>query len=62
MGGRVQFRDYGEPDLSYVIDTTTNLVNWSAVKSNSAPPGIFDYEDVGATNSSRRFYRVRQLP
>ncbi len=61
--GEVRFRIFGERDFRYIIDSSTNLVNWSARQTNSAATGVFDFQDAGAaTNSTRGFYRVRQLP
>ena len=43
--------------LNYVIQATTNLVEWSPIFTNTQP-GLFDFRDWDSTNYSRRFYRV----
>ncbi len=58
---------YGE---GYVLQTSTNLVNWVSVQTNapSPNPGVslptnqFNFSDPGARNFPRRFYRVLQQP
>jgi hypothetical protein len=52
----------GEPGCNYAIETSTNFVNWSALKTNNATDGSFDFVDTAAPNFSRRFYRARQVP
>ncbi|MBI3851418.1 MAG: hypothetical protein HY298_14250 [Verrucomicrobia bacterium] len=60
--GQFILRLTGDAGCSYVIEGTTNLVNWSALKTNNATDGTFDFVDSAATNFSRRFYRARQVP
>ncbi len=43
--------------LNYVIQATTNLVEWSPIFTNTQP-GLLDFRDWDSTNYSRRFYRV----
>jgi uncharacterized protein (TIGR03790 family) len=43
--------------LHYVIQASTNLVNWLPIYTN-VTPGLLDFQDNDATNYSRRFYRV----
>ena len=40
---------------SYVIEASTNLVNWVAIGTNTAP---FTFTDVTSSQYSRRFYKV----
>jgi subtilisin-like proprotein convertase family protein len=48
------------PGPAYVIETSTNLVDWLPVATNSAPANPFDFVDADAPNYRARFYRVKQ--
>jgi hypothetical protein len=54
----------GTPNQSYVVQYTTNLlpaVVWTTLATNMAGAnGLFEHTDLGATNSSARFYRTAQ--
>ena len=43
--------------LHYVIQVSTNLVNWLPIYTNTLP-GLLEFQDAEAVNYSRRFYRV----
>jgi hypothetical protein len=47
---------------SYVVQASTDLVNWVALTTNLAPSNITIFIDPSATNFPRRFYRAAQLP
>lgn len=48
-----------EPGSSCVIQTSTNLPNWSPLITNTIPPsGILSYTNNSPGSSSKRFYRV----
>jgi hypothetical protein len=50
----------GEPARKYALDVTTDFVDWSALKTNSADvDGKLVFLDETATNYSRSFYRAR---
>jgi hypothetical protein len=49
----------GITGASYVVQASTNLINWSAIETNQT---TFTNLDVAATNSPRRFYRVLFVP
>lgn len=44
----------------YVIDASTNLIQWSPVVTNTTTP--YDYTDPNAPPSPRRFFKARSLP
>ena len=48
----------GQADRSYVIEASTNLVNWAGISTNVATSGTMFIEDMQATNYPRRFYRA----
>jgi len=43
---------------SYVILASTDLANWTAIATNSAPTGSVVFTDANATNRPVRFYRA----
>jgi uncharacterized protein (TIGR03790 family) len=47
--------------LPYIVLTSTNLVNWTPIYTNSSG-GTVDIIDTQATNIARRFYRTQILP
>jgi len=49
----------GFPGQTYVIEATTNLVDWTAVTTNIATMGSLILQDGAGTNYSHRFYRAK---
>ncbi len=47
--------------LPYIVQTSTNLVNWTPIYTNSSGVTV-DLIDTQATNTARRFYRTLILP
>lgn len=60
--GQFMLRLSGESGRSYAIEATTNLTNWSSIRTNTASGGYFDFLDTAAPGFPRRFYRARLLP
>ncbi len=55
----VPFRLTGLSSLRVAIQASTDLVNWSAVNTNTLPPtGVLNFVDSEVANFSRRFYRA----
>jgi hypothetical protein len=50
----------GDPSLTYIIQASTDLVNWESVGSAipGEMPGEFDFNDFDASDFTARFYRV----
>ncbi len=46
---------------TYVIQASTNLVNWSSIVTNVAAGSVENWEDIEATAFGRRFYRSWHL-
>ncbi|MDB6124552.1 MAG: hypothetical protein JWQ71_3545 [Pedosphaera sp.] len=57
--GSFQITAAGSTGSAYVIETSTNLVNWAALQTNNAANGTVEFLDSSATNFSKRFYRMR---
>jgi hypothetical protein len=52
----------GAPGLSYILQASTNLVNWVPISTNTPGTSPFVLMDPNATNFPRRFYRAVQSP
>lgn len=48
--------------LKFDLQASTNLANWSVVKTLTNTTGTLLYTDTLATNAPRRFYRVQLAP
>lgn len=61
-GGSQLVRVNGKDNAQYAIEASTNLVSWSALKTNVVTGGYFDHLDTGAAELRQRFYRARWVP
>lgn len=59
--GLLQLLVTGTPGGDYVLQGSTNLVDWTALYTNSAPSGSTSLFDVESTNHRMRFYRAFQV-
>ena len=60
--GMFTFRFYGEMGTNYLVQASTNLVNWLTVATNQVSGlGYMEFTDTSATNFSKRFYRIAPL-
>lgn len=55
-------RVFGANGAKWSLDATTNLVNWTALKTNQISGTYYDHVDTGAAGIARRFYRARYVP
>jgi hypothetical protein len=58
-GGRLQFVLRGQSGGNYVVQASTDLVNWRSISTNAIPAGgSIPISDSDMTNYVRRFYRA----
>jgi uncharacterized delta-60 repeat protein len=57
--GRFGFRIGGKGGWEVVVETSTNLVNWSSISTNTLGGIPFEFSDPESTMVKGRFYRVR---
>jgi hypothetical protein len=58
-GGRLELEILGEPGETYLIQASTNLVDWMTLGTRTADgEGIIQFEDPDAGQATTRFYRV----
>ena len=60
--GQTLLRLNGQNGSKFAIEASTNLVNWTALKTNLVTDGSFDHVDTGAPAFTRRLYRARWVP
>jgi GH25 family lysozyme M1 (1,4-beta-N-acetylmuramidase) len=59
--GAVEISFTGDAYWPYVIETSTDLIHWSALTNLVSTNGLFEFTD-STTNSPRLFYRARVNP
>jgi hypothetical protein len=57
-GGQFQLGFAGVAGDTYVLEATTNFVDWTPILTNLATTNVFNLLDPNATNFQNRFYRV----
>jgi hypothetical protein len=58
--GQFQLGFAGMINSNYVLQATTNFINWTPISTNTAASNFFNLSDPNATNYPYRFYRVLQ--
>ena len=58
--GQFQLGFSGVASSNYVLQATTNFINWVPLSTNLAPSNMFNLFDPQATNFPYRFYRIMQ--
>lgn len=48
----------GQPGLTYVIQVSTNLVDWTPIYTNTTLNGVVSFTDTNAANANLKFYRA----
>jgi len=58
--GQFLLRLFGSSGVTYVLEASADLAQWTPVRTNTAPvDGVIDYIDTTASGAPRRFYRAR---
>ena len=57
--GLISFTIAGDSGPDYIVQASTNLVNWEDIFTNYAPTPPFNWRDSNSVNFLRRFYRSR---
>ena len=52
----------GDSGPDYIVQASSNLLNWDDRFTNHAPVPPFNWSDTAATNFARRFYRIKISP
>jgi hypothetical protein len=52
----------GPAGKDFILQTSSNLLTWTPLFTNTAPTGILEFKDTGVTNIPSRFYRAAYLP
>jgi glucose/arabinose dehydrogenase len=60
--GAVRWQLAGDPARNYLIEGSTNLMDWSPVTSVAPLTGSAEFDDPGASNLRFRFYRATLVP
>jgi hypothetical protein len=50
----------GTAGSNYVLQATTNFINWVPLATNKGATNLLDLMDIDASNFQYRFYRVLQ--
>src|SRR5208283_2367823 len=52
----------GDTGPDYIVQASTNLMDWAGVFTNPSPALPFIWNDSGASNFNQRFYRIQLGP
>jgi uncharacterized repeat protein (TIGR03806 family) len=52
----------GTANISYVLQTSTNLTDWINLNTNTPSSNLFNFTDTNTINFPYKFFRVVQLP
>lgn len=58
--GNVSMMLIGMPGVTYVVEASSNLVDWVVISTQSSADGIIIVNDPAGSGDGRRFYRARQ--
>jgi pectate lyase len=59
--GRLQMTINGEPGVDYIVQASTNLLNWVDIFTNHAVNPPFSWRDASAGNFIQRYYRLHTV-
>ncbi len=59
--GTYSFSVRGTPGFSYIVQSSTNLLQWSDLQTNVPADELWEVQDPTAWETEQRFYRVKRL-
>jgi len=62
VGGQATITVSSQPGLIYVLEASTDLVNWTVINTMTASGTTLTFTDFSASGFNQRFYRVRLGP
>jgi hypothetical protein len=60
--GHLSFQIHGAPSQFFVLQASTNLVNWENVSTNQCVDSVFNFTEPATTGAAAKFYRVAPWP
>jgi hypothetical protein len=60
--GAYVFQLQGDTGVPYVVQTSSNLVTWTSVSTNTLPGGVLNFTNPIAPGSARQFWRALWQP
>jgi hypothetical protein len=57
--GTFTARVEGDSNTNYVIESSSNLVDWATLQTLAMTNRLTPFTDTSVTNAARRFYRIR---
>ncbi len=58
VNGLPVFQLTGQSGFYYIVQASTNLINWSNIATLANTNGVVSFTDPASTNFNRRFYRA----
>jgi hypothetical protein len=58
----IQLNVQGEANGNYIIETSSNLIQWDPLATLLNNPQIWQFTDTTAPGVGNRFYRLRKSP
>jgi uncharacterized repeat protein (TIGR01451 family) len=58
--GNISLMLVGQPGVTYIVEASTDLVNWVVISTQSSADGIIIINDPAGTSNTVRFYRASQ--
>lgn len=62
QSGQCNFQCTGQAGQRFVIERSTNLVQWAAIATNTLTGSSLNFTDATPMNSGQRYYRTKTLP
>lgn len=62
LNGEFVLRIHGSEGTRHCVDASTDMAEWTSLKTNTVSGGFFDFIDQSAAAHPLRFYRSRRVP